>query len=312
MANTRRWIRQERKEIEVAVDAATSIELGDLLWLDTDDAKPMSDRTDKGSERLNQIYGRRHFLGVAMEVHGAGQAARTDFRVGTAGIYMFDCVSATFEIGDLIGVDEASNGTALEDQTVVAVEFLYQAIGRVAVREPSAVTAVYVELFPPPALNDKVSTSSNWLYGARNEYTLPVDSGTAIAIGDLLYYDVDDAKPAASQSDQGSETSNQQLFHDVFAGIAMTAKPAGSAGNVIVAGTGVFLYPCLSTTLEVGDRISSDEHSNGTTLQNQVVAKVSASNAAIGFTAYRLNPAGTNVECDIISSVTRAGTQNIL
>lgn len=157
-----------------------------------------------------------------------------------------------------------------------------------------------------------MASTMRWRYGDTNPVVLPVDSATVIEIGDLVYLDVDDAKPAASQSDQGTETANQQLFHDVFAGVAMQASPNGSTQPIRVATTGVFEFDLLSTTLEVGDLLAPDEHTNGTSLLNQTVAKVSSANAAVGRCAKRLNPAGTRVLVDIVSSVMRGGTQNIL
>jgi hypothetical protein len=64
--------------------------------------------------------------------------------------------------------------------------------------------------------------------------------------------------------------------------------------------------------LEVGDLIAPDENGGGTALLNQTVAKVTNVNAAIGRCAKRLNPAGTRVLVDVVSSVVRGGTQAIL
>jgi hypothetical protein len=151
-----------------------------------------------------------------------------------------------------------------------------------------------------------------WRYGETNSIMLPVDSSTVIEIGDLVFLDTDDAKPASAQADQGTETANQQLFHDAFAGVAMQASPSGETQPIRVATTGVFEFDSLSATLEVGDLMSSDEHSGGTSLLNQTVAKVTSANAAIGRCAKRVNPAGTRVLVDIVSSVLRGGPQNVL
>jgi hypothetical protein len=133
-----------------------------------------------------------------------------------------------------------------------------------------------------------------------------------IEIGDMVYLDTDDAKPAASQADQGTESANQQLFHDVFAGVAMQASRAGDTQPIRVATTGVFEFDCLSTTLEVGDLMCSDENGGGTALLNQTVAKVTSANAAVGRCAKRLNPAGTRVLVDIVSGILKGGPQAIL
>ena len=60
-----------------------------------------------------------------------------------------------------------------------------------------------------------MANTMRWRYGETSPVMIPVDSATVIEIGDMVYQDVDDAKPAASQADQGTETGNQQLFHAV-------------------------------------------------------------------------------------------------
>ena len=157
-----------------------------------------------------------------------------------------------------------------------------------------------------------MANTMRWRYGETSPVMIPVDSATVIEIGDMVYLDVDDARPASSQADQGTEVANQQLFHDNFAGVAMQASPSGSTAPIRVATTGVFEFDCLSTTLEVGDLMASDENGAGTALLNQTVVKVTNANAAIGRCAKRLNPAGTRVLVDVVSSVAKGGTQAIL
>jgi hypothetical protein len=157
-----------------------------------------------------------------------------------------------------------------------------------------------------------MANTMRWRYGDTNPVMIAVDSGTVIEIGDLIWQLVDDAKPASAQADQGTESANQQLFHDSFAGVAMQASPSGSTQPIRVATTGVFEFDCLSTTLEVGDLLGPDEDAAGTALLDQTVAKVTNANAAVGRCAKRLNPAGTRVLVDIVSSVVKGGTQAIL
>jgi hypothetical protein len=157
-----------------------------------------------------------------------------------------------------------------------------------------------------------MANTMRWRYGDTCPVILPVDSATEIEIGDLLVLDVDDAKPASSVTDQGTELGNQQLFHDLFAGVAMQASASGSTQPIRVATTGVFEFDCLSTTLEVGDMLAPDENAGGNALLNQTVAKVTNVNAAIGRCAKRLNPAGTRVLVDIVSAVLHGGPQAIL
>jgi hypothetical protein len=157
-----------------------------------------------------------------------------------------------------------------------------------------------------------MANTMRWRYGDTNPVMIPVDSATVIEIGDLVYQDTDDAKPASAQTDQGSEITNQQLFHDLFAGVAMQASRSGDTQPIRVATTGVFEFDCLSTTLEVGDLMAADENGAGTALLNQTVAKVTNANAAVGRCAKRLNPAGTRILVDVVSSTLKGGTQVVL
>jgi hypothetical protein len=151
-----------------------------------------------------------------------------------------------------------------------------------------------------------------WRYGDTCPVLLPVDSATVIEIGDMVYLDVDDAKPASAQADQGTESSNQLLIHDFFAGVAMQASRAGDTQPIRVATTGVFEFDCPSGTAEVGDLFCADENVAGNALLNQTVAKVATATAAIGRCAKRVNPAGTRVLVDIVSAVVKGGPQAIL
>lgn len=154
-----------------------------------------------------------------------------------------------------------------------------------------------------------MANTMRWRYGDTSPVMLPVDASTVIEIGDLVYLETDDARPASTQSDQGTELGNQQLFHQKFAGVAMQASPSGEANPIRVATTGVFEFDCPSATLEVGDLMGGDENAGGTALLNQTLVKVTNANAAIGRCAKRLNPAGTRTLVDIVSTVMLGGPQ---
>jgi hypothetical protein len=141
-----------------------------------------------------------------------------------------------------------------------------------------------------------------WRYGDTNPVVLAVDSATVIEIGDLLYLDTDDAKPASSQTDAGSEAANQDLFVDNFVGVAMQASRAGDTENIRVATTGVFEFDCAAATFEIGDLIGVDENSDGDALENQKVVKVNDSTQAIGLVAKRFTSNTTSVLVDVRST----------
>jgi hypothetical protein len=49
-----------------------------------------------------------------------------------------------------------------------------------------------------------MADTMRWRYGETNPVLVPVDSRTVIEIGDLVYLDTDDAKPASAQADQSA------------------------------------------------------------------------------------------------------------
>ena len=154
-----------------------------------------------------------------------------------------------------------------------------------------------------------MSDKMRWRYGDTNPVVAAVDSGTVIEIGDLVYQDVDDAKPASSQADQGSETANQELFADSFLGVAMQRSRSGDTDPIRVATTGVFELDCPSGTFELGALVGSDENAAGDGLLDQQVASVSASTQAIGRVAKRVATAATGVLVDVRSTVMTGGVE---
>jgi hypothetical protein len=144
MSDKMRWRYGDTNPVVAAVDLATVIEIGDLVWQDTDDAKPASSRTDAGTETANQDAMAGAFLGVAMQRSRSGENA--PIRVATTGVFEFDCPSDMFELGVLVGVDENTAGTALLNQQVAKVATSACAIGRVAKRQPTEATSVLVDI----------------------------------------------------------------------------------------------------------------------------------------------------------------------
>ncbi len=146
-----------------------------------------------------------------------------------------------------------------------------------------------------------------WRYGDTNPVIAAVDAATVIEIGDLIYQETDDARPASSQADQESETANQQLFTSKFLGVAMQRSRAGETAPIRVASTGVFEFDCPSGTFELGDLVGADENAGGTALLNQQATKVAQSAYAIGRVAKREAADTTSVLVDIRSTVMTGG-----
>ena len=152
-----------------------------------------------------------------------------------------------------------------------------------------------------------MSDKMRWRYGDTNPVVAAVDSATVIEIGDLVYQDIDDAKPASAQADQGSETNNQTTLAENFLGVAMQRSAAGDTAPIRVATTGVFEFDCPSGVYELGTLVGVDENVAGTGLLNQQVDAVPSAALAIGRVAKRVASAATSVLIDVCSTVMAGG-----
>jgi hypothetical protein len=154
-----------------------------------------------------------------------------------------------------------------------------------------------------------MSDKMRWRYGDTNPVVAAVDAATVIEIGDLLYQETDDVRPAAAQADMGTETGNQDVFAHKFLGVAMQRSRTGETAPVRVATTGVFEFDCPSGTFELGDLVAAEENAGGTALLNQQVGKAIAAKYAIGRIAKREPSARTSVLVDIRSIVMTGGVE---
>jgi hypothetical protein len=123
--------RGQQEFVFQAPAAATLIDIGDLVYQDPATRKPKSASAmaDQGSESANQAAFQQNFLGVSEQRSREDDTDR--IRISTRGVKLFDCVAATYRIGDMLGVDEQSGGTALEDRKLVKVTDSSYAIARV-------------------------------------------------------------------------------------------------------------------------------------------------------------------------------------
>jgi hypothetical protein len=144
MTDKMRWRYGDTNPVIAAVDAATVIEIGDLVYQETDDVRPASSQADQNTKEANQELFVTKFLGVAMQRSRAGETA--PIRVATTGVFEFDCPSGTFELGNLMGVNENAAGTALLNQQAISVAQANRAIGCVAKRESTAAISVLVDV----------------------------------------------------------------------------------------------------------------------------------------------------------------------
>lgn len=166
MPNTH-WLKKPVAEQvqEFVADASLAINIGDLMYHTGDDARPASSQADQGTEAANQELFAANFAGVANSARLSTQSTAGVVRVQTDGLYEFTCTSSTFEIGDFVGADEAASGTALEDQSVKAVDDPNLAIGVVVKRYATATTKVWCRLISRVA--ERVSAAPHLPSGAQ-------------------------------------------------------------------------------------------------------------------------------------------------
>jgi len=154
-----------------------------------------------------------------------------------------------------------------------------------------------------------MSDKMRWRYGDTNPVVAAVDAATVIEIGDLVYQEVDDARPASGLPDGGEEAANQEVFATKVLGVAMQRSRAGDTSPIRVATTGVFEFDCPNSTFELGDLAGVDENTAGSALLNQQVVKVAASKYAIGRVAKRAATTTPSVLVDIRSTVMTGGVE---
>lgn len=151
-----------------------------------------------------------------------------------------------------------------------------------------------------------------WRYYDTDQITCAVDATTVIEIGDFLGLVTDDARPASSFADLGTEAANQEAFHDVFLGVALQAhRSTDPAGDIVIATAGVFEFIAASATYQPGAFVGVDEDGAGTALLDQTVAAVATANLAVG-RVVKLATSATRVLVEIVSTVIRGGPQSLI
>jgi hypothetical protein len=144
MSNTMRWRYGDTDPVLMPVADSIVVEIGDLIYQASGLARPASQLADAGTEAANQEAFHDAFVGVAMQASPDGSTE--PIRVATSGVFEFDCLSTTAEVGDLFGVDEDGTGVELLDQTIAKVASPNLAIGRCAKRISPAGTRALVEI----------------------------------------------------------------------------------------------------------------------------------------------------------------------
>lgn len=217
------------------VASATVIEIGDMLYLDSNNqVLPVSDFTYGDSLEETQRDIKYSFVGVALDRSRAGDTEQ--IAVATAGVVELDCASETYMIGDFVGINDNDDGDELEDREVVGVNAPDLAIGKVAKQYTSAnVTKIWVEIFP-----DFVNYPSPQIY--CNTYTITADDDTAGYVDFVTGWD---AVPSCTFIQVKNGSTNRNKGHD-FESENLTGANAGT----------VRISDGYSSTLDEGDILS--------------------------------------------------------
>lgn len=144
MSDKMRWRFGETNPVVAAIAANTVVEIGDLVSLNSGKVLPASSTTPQTALANTQAGLTTKFLGVAMQKSPNGSTA--PIRVATSGVFEFDCVSTTYEIGDLVGAYASAGSVALSNQKTVKVDAATGAIGKVFRRADVATSTVYVSI----------------------------------------------------------------------------------------------------------------------------------------------------------------------
>jgi len=140
-----------------------------------------------------------------------------------------------------------------------------------------------------------------------------VDASVQVEIGDLLWLNGDDVRPASHTSLwTGGLAGTQGNLAQKFVGVAMSAINSTSAGFVRVATRGTFKFTVTTAaTFEVGNLISGSRDGSNNYLLDQAVDKLTDNQTnqglAIGRVTKRETVATTQVEFEILSSVAPGG-----
>ncbi|MFW6125430.1 MAG: hypothetical protein ACOC46_04710 [Pirellulales bacterium] len=146
MANKVRFRSGRVHLAKVRVDSAAVIERSDLVYLDTDDAKPASSFPWDTDLPTTQSGFAALFLGVAHEQSANGDTDPISVDLSPDAVYEFDVASATYEVGDALGPDQDGANTQLMDQQLEAVASGSLGIARAAEYHAAATTALRVTL----------------------------------------------------------------------------------------------------------------------------------------------------------------------
>lgn len=132
----------QRQLVQGAVDSSTVIEVGDMLYLATDDVRPAGQIAWNTNLATTQADFAAVFLGIAAGQSASGDTDPVDIDVSPMSVYEFTVASATYELGDPLGPDKASGNALLDAALEGAVNT--SSVARAYERKTAASTLLMV------------------------------------------------------------------------------------------------------------------------------------------------------------------------
>lgn len=142
MANSYSFRSGQRELVKCPVDSGTVVEVGDVVYLETDDTRPASSKVWDTNLATTQANLANVFMGVAVEMSANGDTDDIDVDISPDSVYQFTVNSATYKLGDALGCDK-DTGNALLDQALEAATGT-SAIARAKEFKSSATTLLRV------------------------------------------------------------------------------------------------------------------------------------------------------------------------
>lgn len=147
-----RYLYDDCAPIKVTIATAKAVDAGDLVGMSSGTLVKAEDTAwDTDLATTQTAFSNVLYVGVAMQTKTSTTVARVPgnsednvIMVATAGVWEFDCASATFEVGGLVGPAKDTGNALLSDKVVTVASEAY-AIGRVVERGTS-ITRVKVRL----------------------------------------------------------------------------------------------------------------------------------------------------------------------
>jgi hypothetical protein len=146
---------------------------------------------------------------------------------------------------------------------------------------------------------------------------VPATTATAIQVGNHLVLTSNKAALPSAMSDAGTKAQNQEAAHDVYLGVALDAKPAGSDDDILVASAGEHKFACaaIGSGSDIGAYVglAGTGSAGAVGVSDTLVEIVATANLAIGRLSRTAATGATTLYVEIagVLTTTQAGPQTM-